>query len=273
MSHTPCIFLVDNGSLAPASCLSLRKIASELSTVSGQRIEPISLLHSNRIDPQLLEGTPSEILEPTIIKRYDMGVREFILVPLFFGPSLAVTEYIPERIKILKKSRHDLYVRLGPPLFNQDDLRLCELLANMILKVSKHSKHVLLVDHGSPAPEVTKVRDALASQLRLHLGSQFHITACSMERRAEPKYDFTEPLLENVLLRPEYKNEKVTIAMQFLLPGRHAGPTGDVATICSHAEKNQPGLKTYMTGLVGEQPKLLPILIDRLKSSFLAPSL
>ncbi|MEY4402771.1 MAG: hypothetical protein RIR91_806, partial [Verrucomicrobiota bacterium] len=54
------------------------------------------------------------------------------------------------------------------------------------------------------------------------------VIACSMERREGPEYAFNEPLLETALNRC---TSNVTILMLFVLPGRHAGPGGDVETI------------------------------------------
>jgi sirohydrochlorin ferrochelatase len=123
---------------------------------------------------------------------------------------------------------------------------------------------VALVDHGSPVPEVTTVRNELAQQLAALLGSRVAAVApCSMERRPEPAYDFTAPLLADLLATPPWSASRVIVAMQFLLPGRHAGPDGDVARICRQAEAAHPKLHTRMTGLVGEHPLLMEILADR----------
>jgi len=52
--------------------------------------------------------------------------------------------------------------------------------------------------------------------------------------------------------------------MQFLLPGRHAGPGGDIAKICREAGAASGGaLRTTMTALVGEHSLLIDILADR----------
>jgi hypothetical protein len=67
-----------------------------------------------------------------------------------------------------------------------------------------------------------------------------------------------------LLRQPGWNSGDVTVAMQFLLPGRHAGPTGDVAAICREAEAASGGtLRTTMTPLVGEHPLLIDILADR----------
>jgi hypothetical protein len=90
---------------------------------------------------------------------------------------------------------------------------------------------------------------------------------CSMERRPAPEYDFCKPLLADLLATKPWSEHRVIISMQFLLPGRHAGPSGDVAGICHAAEKNHPSLRTQFTKLVAEHPLLIEILADRWRAA------
>jgi DNA-binding NarL/FixJ family response regulator len=55
--------LADNGSLNPEATLALRKLASRLSLSLGRKVEPVSVLHSDKVDPALLGGYPAEIFE------------------------------------------------------------------------------------------------------------------------------------------------------------------------------------------------------------------
>ena len=122
-----------------------------------------------------------------------------------------------------------------------------------------------LVDHGSPVRELTAVRNALAMEVEAVLGRGFSLAPCSMERREGAEFDFNEPLLERLLAMPPWNTGDVIVAMQFLQPGRHAGPEGDIAAICREAEARSPRLRTHMTALVGESPLLIDILADRLR--------
>ena len=89
-----------------------------------------------------------------------------------------------------------------------------------------------------------------------------------MERRDGAEYDFCDPLLARLLDTPPWNASRVIVAMQFLLPGRHAGPDGDVAQICRQAEAAHPGLKTQPTAhSVGAHPLLLEILADRWRAA------
>ena len=265
---SPSTLLVDNGSREPAATLALRGLAAQLSPRLGQAVEPVSLLHSAGIDPVKLGGTPAEILVPALERRLAAGQNDFLILPLFFGPSRALTEYLPEQLTRLRASHPALRVWLAPPLHAAGDERLGEILIEQVSAcldpADPSPVRVALVDHGSPIATVTAVRDELARQLAAQLGSRVAAVApCCMERRPEPAYDFNGPLLAKLLATPPWSEGRVVVALQFLLPGRHAGPDGDVAEICRQAQTRQPGLRTQMTGLVGTHPLLLEILADR----------
>jgi sirohydrochlorin ferrochelatase len=88
-----------------------------------------------------------------------------------------------------------------------------------------------------------------------------------MERREGSQYDFNEPLLETLLTTEGWRESQVVVGMLFLSPGRHAGPGGDIDSICKTAERQFPGLKTCMTQLVGIHPKIIELLQQRMESS------
>lgn len=299
----PLTLLVDNGSLEPAATLALRGLAARLSARVGAPVAPVSLLHSSTIDPALIGGEPAEILFLSLERRLAAGQNDFILLPLFFGPSRALTEYLPENLARLRRKFPGLRLKLAPPLHAARDSRLAQILADHVTvccppidrsdcgsRLAGDAEHsskdqaldrpqagscknatarVVVVDHGSPVAVVTAVRDELAQQLTGLLGSRVAAVApASMERRAGPEYDFCQPLLADLLAAPPWNSGRVIVAMQFLLPGRHAGPAGDVATICREAEAASGGaLRTTMTALVGEHPLLVDILADRWRTA------
>ena len=174
-------------------------------------------------------------------------------------------------MKILSKDRLNYSVRILNPLFKTledggDILTdiLQEIVMDVVNKLNLKSCSVVLVDHGSPRKEVTAVRNALAKQLGSRLeNSGMRVEAASMERRGGEAYAFNEPLLEAILKQNSYHNRNVVLAQLFISPGRHAGPEGDVAVICADAEKNNYGLKTYRTELIGNHPKLIELLSRR----------
>lgn len=280
----PLTILMDNGSLEPAATLGLRGLAAALAARLGTRVEPVSLLHSSAVPPEKIGGTAAEILEPALERRLAAGQSDFVIVPLFFGPSGALTDYLPKRLAHLRTKHPTLKVRIAAPLFATNDDRLARILADQVRALSiapyggtrppdgflarpeaeLHPRRVALVDHGSPARAVNDVRNELARQLAGLLGPDYTVAPSSMERREGAAYDFCEPLLAGLLRQPGWNAGDVIIAMQFLLPGRHAGPTGDVAEICRAAEAASGGaLRTTMTALVGEHPLLVDILADR----------
>jgi len=257
--------LVDNGSLAPAATLQLRALARAMGKNIGVEVTPVSLLHSTGVSTPAIGDVAAEILEPALELRLMQGKTDFIIVPLYFGPSAALTEYMPARVAHLRQKFPELNVKLAPVLFQHDDDRLARILADQVRALLReNTRRVVLVDHGSPSRAVTAVRNQLAEQLRVVLGPGFQVGAASMERREGSEYDFCEPLLATLLRQPEWNSGEVIAAMQFLLPGRHAGPRGDVADICTEAETASEGkLRVYLTGLVAEHPLLAQILADR----------
>lgn len=266
------MILMDNGSLEPAAVLGLRRLAAQLGARLGMRVDAVSLLHSSAVPAEKLGGTPAEIIEPALERRLAAGQNDFVIVPLFFGPSGALTDYLPKRIEHLHAKHPALRVKLAAPLFQAGDDRLARILADRVRAVARsrassppqNDLRVALVDHGSPARAVNDVRNALACQLAELLGAGHTVAPASMERREGAAYDFCEPLLERLLRSPGWNAGEVTVAMQFLLPGRHAGPDGDVAAICRAAEAASGGaLRTTTTALVGEHPLLVDILTDR----------
>jgi len=265
----PLTLLVDNGSLEPAATLALRGLAVKLGERVGQRIEPVSLLHSSAVPAEKIGGVAAEIIEPALERRLAAGQHDFLLLPLFFGPSGALTDYLPARLAHLRGKHAQLRATIAAPLFAAHDDRLARILADHVRAAKAPAPRVALVDHGSPARPVVAVRNQLAEQLGKLLGADYVVAASSMERRAGTEYDFAEPLLAGLLRQPGWSDGEIIVAMQFLLPGRHAGPNGDVATICRAAEAASGGkLRATMTALVAEHPLLIDILADRWRETF-----
>lgn len=266
--------LVDNGSLSPAATLNLRKIAVKLEAAIEHPVRPVSLLHSDRVSSADLGGTPAETLESSMRAAIDQGARKFIVLPFFFGPSAALTEFIPERVAEIGKSSPDLDVRIASPLVRLDqpeDTRIAAILADnahstVAAANLANPPVVVVVDHGSPQSTVADVRNHVAEQVARQLGSAAQVVLpASMERRPGPEYDFNEPLLEHALRRLPCGCGDVVVSMMFLSPGRHAGAGGDVEQICRSAEECCPGLKIHITPLAGDHPLIVEILADRFR--------
>jgi sirohydrochlorin ferrochelatase len=254
------ILLVDNGSYEPAATLALRDLAEVVNAGRKDKVLPVSVMHSDKVDPALLGGRPAVIFEQAVRQAEADGVEELVVLPLFIGPSRALTDYLPKVFADAQPGEMKLSIR--QPLFGDDGAELIGMLADNLRETgwTKGSGTVLLCDHGSPIPEVTACRNALAKDLREHFRLQSdELIACSMERREGAEYDFNEPLLEDAL--QSAKGDAV-ILMLFLLPGRHAGPDGDVATI---AKEHAPaGLRWKLSPLLGDNPFLASLLEKRL---------
>lgn len=267
------VVLVDNGSLRPQATLNLRRVAHSLSQATGEAVEAASLLHSYKIPPEALDGYKAVSLGPLAERYAAEGVTELLVLPFFFGPSQALTGYLPERLAEVQANYPQLSVRVTLPLVDSRatlDLRLAQLLAeNVREKMSGLSRPaVVLVDHGSPIPEVTAVRNYLAGQLSVLLADEAGcVTFASMERRDGEAYRFNEPLLEDLLVSPALAHRDVILSMLFLSPGRHAGEGGDIAEMCEQAMSRSPGLSVTTTRLVGENDAIVDILATRLQQA------
>ncbi|MGE9295419.1 MAG: sirohydrochlorin chelatase [Puniceicoccales bacterium] len=270
----PALFLVDNGSLRADSTFALRLTADRLTARLGRLVAPVSLLHSSKVPPAQLDGLPAETFIPALKRRLHAGQRRFRVLPFFFGPSRALTEYIPDKVAELKKQNPawaNLDIDIAPPLHDLDspgDNRLARALVERVdSTIARHQLDqpaVILVDHGSPAPAVTEVRNQIGTQLKRLLGGRCRaFSVASMERREGSEYDFNEPLLERVLREPDFARGPVVVALLFLSPGRHAGEGGDIAEICTAAQHDCPTLRTYRTTTLGNHSLLDDILAER----------
>ncbi len=257
------VLLLDNGSLAPSATLGLRLLAGRLAQAIGETVEPVSLLHADGIPAAELAGVPAEIFGPALERRLAQGQNRFVVIPLFLGPSQALDRFLPGRVASLTRRYPALRVVVAPPLYAAGDDRLARILQDRVLAVRPAPARVIVVDHGSPVPAVTAVRDALGRQLQALLGGGTRVGVASMERRPGAEYDFNEPLLETLLDQPEWRSGDIVVARQFLLPGRHAGPGGDIERICLEAERRNPGLRLHLTAPLAGHPLLESILAER----------
>jgi sirohydrochlorin ferrochelatase len=269
------ILLIDNGSKKADATLSLRRIASGLAERLGETVHPVSLLHSDRIPPSELHGQAADTFESFLRRRLSEDIRRFLILPLFFGPSRAIGDYVPERVASLQGDVGPFEARIARALcpLPEGEPALVEILVERIHGAASEQgispRRILLVDHGSPIPAVTEVRRWLARQLAQRLaddsGPPVELGEAVMERRSGAEYDFNGELLEDRLraLAAEDISTPVILSMLFLSPGRHAGPGGDIADICSAVERDHPGFRVHPSALVGGHPRLLDILAAR----------
>lgn len=265
------ILLIDNGSTRPDATRQLRRLASELSERTGTTVHPVSLQHADAIDPEELDGMPAQVFRQFLAEELETGERSFLLLPLFFGVSRALTSFVPDTVGELQSAYPDVEYSLGEVLYPlpQGEPKLVHILRDHAVQTAhRHGlplANLVLVDHGSPVARVTRVRNHLAAELRQRLGESVSLSEAAMERREGPEYDFNGPLLKDSLEGLAADGHKSAIViMQFLLPGRHAGPGGDVVDICQQVMEQHPGFDVRITPLISEHPAFVDLLADRL---------
>jgi len=270
----PTMMLIDNGSTRPGSTLALRRLAAALSERIDTEVHPVSLQHADKVAAADLDGRPAWTLGPFLRRHLENGEHDFAAVPLFFGPSRALSRFVPETAAALEPELGPCHVRVAPELcpLPTGEPRLVEIIADHVHTTATAQgiapSRVVLVDHGSPIPEVTAVRRWIADGLGARLGPEASLEQAVMERRQGAEYAFNGELLATMLqqLGECDPHTPVILAMLFLGPGRHAGPDGDIAGICAAAQSAHPGLQIHPTPLVAEHPLLVEILADRAKS-------
>jgi len=234
-------FLVDNGSLRAEPTLNLRRIAIELGGRLGIPVHPVSLLHSSKVNNVHLEGIQANLLEDSLRAYIQFPESQPVLVlPLFFGPSRALTEYIPKILAKLSREVPSLDIRLANCLLSHNDDSsefMARILLNRLQEVSQNFSpgdqvpQVVLVDHGSAVQEVLHVRQLVSRQLKqVTIGKYDYIGDCSMENpQGAEKYN--NRLLSDLLSSVD-PNIPVILSQLFFSNGRHAGKDGDIEKIC-----------------------------------------
>ncbi len=269
--------LMDNGSLRPQPTLRLRAIAEKVSHAAAVKVAPVSILHSDRVHPSKLNNERAQVAASFIDHALAAGERNFICLPLFLGPSLALTEYLPMLFDERRVHYPDLRYTVAAPLAGEDpehlDPRLAEALAipvrELITSCGWQHPAVALVDHGTPVRAVNEVRETAARALANSLGDAVAVVrGAAMERKLDAAYAFNEPMLEDIRRVPGFESGPIVVAMFFLMEGRHAGAEGDVAGICSDVCQRFPDAGPMaMTDLLGSTDWLVPVLVDRLQTA------
>jgi len=270
----PVVILADNGSRRAAATLGLRAIAAGLGAACGREVHPVSLQHADAIPAEELGGTPADVLADFLRRQLEQGRRKFVVVPLFFGKSRALSSFLPELVEKLAAEFGPFVVRVADVLspMPQGEPLLADILADNVTRCcaeqGAEANCVIVVDHGSPLPEVTAVRAKVTMTLRERLVDGIWLSQAVMERRQGTAYDFNGQLLGDLLdtcIKPG-GSAVVVLAMMFISPGRHAGPGGDIETICADAMARNPGLQVLISPLIGEHPLLIDILKSRLEA-------
>jgi len=269
----PVILLTDNGSTRANATLKLRELATKLGLKTGFTIHPVSLQHANRIPEDALNNIPAQVFPEFMEQQLIKGNKDFILLPIFFGQSKALTKFIPDEIDSLKKKYGEFQLKIADVIYPlpEGESLLCEIIHGHITSTAEKESlglnNVVLVDHGSPTPQVTNVRKHIAKNVQDFFSGDCNLEQAVMERREGNEYDFNGDLLEDWLKNKAQSGEtSVIVVLLFFLAGRHAGKGGDIVEICESVMKEYPELKITISPLISEHPKFLSILQSRLNS-------
>jgi sirohydrochlorin ferrochelatase len=260
------VVLIDNGSLEPASHLGLREAARLVSARAGIPVEAVSWKHSDRIDAASLGGVAARVLAPWIRAQAASGEREFLFVPFFASPQGAIGSALRSDLSRLQEETAGFEFSFTAGL--SEGSTLSRILADRVKKAiaaySLRTPSVIVADHGGPSPDSLALRDRVAGEVRDELGGAIGaLAAASMESRGGNAL----PLLGDVLASRSFSEGDVVIAPLFLLPGRHAGPDGDLAGIARSAESASPGLRCHFAGLLGDHPLAIEALSTALAAA------
>jgi sirohydrochlorin ferrochelatase len=255
------VVLVDNGSLEPAAHEGLRAAASALAAALRVDVEAVSWKHSDRIDPALLGSGPARTLAPWVRSQVSAGEREFLFVPFFISPQGAIGSALRGDLGRLQAETGGFEFSFAEGL--ADTPALAAIVADRIAEAaSAHGLRrpaVVVVDHGGPSRASAEVRDRVAAGALAALGERVGtLRTASMESPQGAGFEHNRPLLADALRGLGAGD--VIIAPLFLLPGRHAGPGGDLERIAADAEAASPGLRCRFTGLVGSHPAAIEAL-------------
>jgi hypothetical protein len=268
--QSPIYLLADNGSLEAGSTLNLRKSAHATGHLANVEVLPVSLLHSSKVDLQLLDGIKAETMAGFLAGPIAQSSDELRIIPLFFGPSRALTEWLPEKLEQWKSEKTGRSFRILDCLHQPGDDRLTVALEDLCLQSIEKNElkkpYLALVDHGTPVFDVHRVREEVGESLKERMSEHISgFSTCSMERREGEQYDFNEPLLENLLAEKKEEFEEMLVAQLFLSPGRHAGAGGDLDSICRSFGNSSPSHRLVRTDLLGAHPIVIEILVERIE--------
>jgi len=257
--------LIDNGSLAPAAYLNLRRVAAELSALTGQTIAAVSWKHSDRIPAAQLDGEAAWTIGPWLRHERAAGATDFRFIPFFISPQGAIGSALRRDLDDLTAEWGGTFaftLGLGSAIPTIVASRIETVFADQELSPATP---VIVVDHGGPARESATLRNQYAEEIATRTG--LSVTAASMESPEGPEFAFNRPLLAQALAALPALTTDAVIAPLFLSPGRHAGPQGDLAQIAA----GRPGLRIHFAELVGTHPLAVAALATRIEPFTVRP--
>ena len=171
----------------------------------GHNIRPLGLMHSHKVASADLHDEPADSMQNFLLSDGADQVTEIRALSFFLGPSLAITDWLPENLQAWKDREPEVrQYRILDPLFSPGTTGLPVRWWNYA--GSKSKVPGLSIPRWRwwitepPLPEVNQVREDVGDQMRKLLGTEIGpFSTCAMERRPDPQYDFNNPLLEDLL--------------------------------------------------------------------------
>lgn len=239
------VALIDNGSLEPAAHQNLRRVAVALTRNGAPPVQAVSWKHSDRIPAESLEGAPAWTLKPFVRAAVARGEREFVFIPFFISAQGAIGSALRDDLDALRSELGGFDFTFTDGLANGGALAriLTEHIRSIITLRGLKRPPVIVVDHGGPSRASADLRDGLAADVRHALGDTVGPMAAASMEGDHP------PLLADQLQAHGFAGSDVVVALLFLSPGRHAGPSGDIAEIC----RASPA-RCHLTDLIGSHP-------------------
>lgn len=263
------MILLDAGSLEPSAHLQLRELARRVAAASGREITPASWNFSGSIPADQLEGRPPTLLRPLIREGIASGQRHFTILPLLLSLRGVIAALIQKDLRTWAAEDGFTWSFTQPIIKDalSADHPLVDILVDDIERLLLAHPNlvgnatVALTDHGSRAKTSADLRNLAARLLTERLGPRVRrVVACSMETPAnDPPHN--RPLLEEVAADG---SEPLVVSRFFLLPGRHAGSTGDLVRIVASAA---PGRPVHHLPPLGAHPRLAILIAERIRES------
>jgi sirohydrochlorin ferrochelatase len=254
------VALIDNGSLEPAAHRNLRAVAQAVSSRTNVNVRAVSWKHSDRIADHELDGVPAWALASFIRSLVALGQREFVFVPFFISAQGAIGSALRRDLDALARDAGEFEYAFTKGLAEAGVIPtiVADRIRSVVTQRKLLSPPVVVVDHGGPSPASATLRDQLTAEIRELLGRELGpVVAASMEGAHGP-------LLAEQLRQPKFDRGDVVVAPLFLSPGRHAGPAGDLATICGASSA-----RCHLTELVGTHPLTVDALAGALRATLL----
>ena len=111
------ILLSDNGSTQPNATIQLRQLSKLLSDNIGQTVHPVSLQHANKIPVEKIGGIKAQVFSEFMAEKLSEGSRDYILLPLFFGNSKALTKFVPDEKARLEEEYGEFEIKIAKPVY------------------------------------------------------------------------------------------------------------------------------------------------------------